>query len=179
MTTTTNLQVDAIAETIGIPIEQWEGNCHGIANALIEHEIVSGKTEYGFWLGPIHKNSYFDHTQPLVRHGWIKLHNGLICDPTRWVFEATEPYIYVGLPDHYDHGMRSTRRRRPGVESMALEFLDAYHHGERDFEIEDLYNIANGFPEDYKFIVAETYEALDELGHREFIPIDFWKEVME
>lgn len=36
------------------------------------------------------------------RHGWVELEDGCVLDPTRWVFEHVEPYIYVGDPSDFE-----------------------------------------------------------------------------
>lgn len=167
-----------IADTISWPADKWKGNCYAVATAIHKAGLIDGKVEYGFWLGPIAEGSHFEN-RPLTRHGWVRLPDKTIYDPTRWVFENVAPYIYVGEDDHYDPAMRSFRRRDRGIESFAVEFIDAYRDGWRDFEIDDLYRLAHGFPEDFDFLVAEVYDALDALGHKALIPIDFWNEVMK
>jgi hypothetical protein len=97
------LHVDQVAGIIGVPVELWEGQCYGIALALVEHGLIEGKPRYGHWLGAVAPGTLF-HGKPLVPHGWVELDRGRIADPTRWVFEGTEPYIYIGENDYYDMG---------------------------------------------------------------------------
>ena len=90
---------------IGIPVEEWAGNCHGISELLLTHGVVKGKLRYGHWTGPVSSDTDFSkYPKGLVRHGWIELPDKRIVDPTRYVFESVEPYIYVGENDYYDAG---------------------------------------------------------------------------
>ena len=49
-------------------------------------------------------DGYFGHAArlPFVPHGWIVTNEDEVVDPTRWVFENVEPYIFVGIDDHAD-----------------------------------------------------------------------------
>jgi len=100
-----NMDIGKIAKVIGIPIEKWRGNCHGVASLLLQHGLVIGKLRYGHWTGPVSEKSIFGkYPRGLVRHGWIELKDGTIVDPTRFEFEHKQPYIYVGNNDYYDAG---------------------------------------------------------------------------
>jgi len=98
-----------VATAIGVPIhgpgEDWEGNCHGIALAMLEAGLVpDGKLQYGLWWGRIAPGSVFEG-RPFTHHGWIKRADGTIVDPTRWVFEGAEPYVWEGRNSgEYDFG---------------------------------------------------------------------------
>lgn len=93
----------AVARAIGIPVNQWPGRCHEIADACLKAKIVRGRLCYGHFIGGIAKTGYFAG-RPLAHHGWIELPDGRIWDPTRWVFEDVAPYIYIGPLDRYDFG---------------------------------------------------------------------------
>lgn len=101
------------AETILGPAPAWAGRCFEIADGLAKHVLKQDHAVavYGHYLGPVHKRSYFGKRKghPFVRHGWVLLGNGTIIDPTRWAFEAQDPYIaIVGQNDvrygEYDEG---------------------------------------------------------------------------
>jgi hypothetical protein len=102
-----------IAEEIRLPLHKWPGNCHAVATLLVEHKIVKGETRYGIWLGFIHPKSFFASRHGPARHGWIEKADGTIVDPTRWVFEAAPPYIYVG-PDNGEYDFGATTLRQMG-----------------------------------------------------------------
>lgn len=91
---------------VGEPASAWVSRCYEIASKICDAGIVDGSPVYGHWVGPIAPGSHFARFSdyPFVRHGWVLQHNDRVCDPTRWVFEGAEPYIYVGEPDHYDEG---------------------------------------------------------------------------
>lgn len=102
-----------IAEKIKKPVDKWPGRCHEIAADLLDTGLLEPGAElrYGHWLGPVHPKCpvacfYQSHQAGLLfqRHGWVQLVDQRVVDPTRWVFEAAEPYIYAGPNDHYDIG---------------------------------------------------------------------------
>jgi hypothetical protein len=93
----------AIADAINFPLEQWPGHCTGVANACLQAKIVRGRLCYGHFIGGIAKTGHFAG-RPFTHHAWIELKDGRVWDPTRWVFEDVEPYIYIGPNDHYDFG---------------------------------------------------------------------------
>lgn len=172
-----NLDPDLIAHAIEFPLEFWPGACATVAHKILQAELVDGREEYGFFWGPVAKGSRF-HGTPMSRHGWLRLADGRIYDPTRWVFEDVDPYIYVAHnTSDYDRGMRTVRTSDGGV--LALEFLDRYDAGEVGFDFRLIMRVGNTFPEHMPGFAREVYEALDVLGHKAFIPLDFWEEVMD
>lgn len=174
-----NLDPDLIAHAIDLPLIKWPGNCAGVAGLILNHGIVEGKSEYGFYLGRVEEGTRFAG-KAMIRHGWIRLPDNQIYDPTRWVFEGDDPYIYVDWNDSdYDRGMRSVRTSDAGNETLALEFLDLYDSGQTEFDFRFIMRVGNTFPEHMPGIAGEVYEALNALGHAAVIPIDFWEEVME
>ncbi len=102
-----NLDIRDIARRIDDePVEDWAGRCHEIACKIVWKGIVQGSIRYGHYLGPVSRRSFFASKRhlPFIRHGWIEVATNQIIDPTRWVFEATDPYIYEGENDFYDTG---------------------------------------------------------------------------
>lgn len=98
------------AKKIGIPLEEWPGNCYGIATAFVKAGLIrNARAVYGHYYGPVHRQSMFwvpYSKAGWCRHGWIFAKSeGSIVDPTRWVFENVAPYIHVGRDsDEYDEG---------------------------------------------------------------------------
>jgi hypothetical protein len=86
------------------PLASWVFNCYGAACEMQRHSMLPGRPRYGAWTGPIAPGSPFRQDAPITRHGWLELPDGRVADPTRWVFEAVPPYVYVGPNDHYDLG---------------------------------------------------------------------------
>lgn len=86
-----------IAEAIDVPVENWKGRCHEICTAIIDVKLIDGRAQYGLYLGPIHPDGYFGDRK-ICRHGWIMHENDSIVDPTRWVFENTDPYVFYCPP---------------------------------------------------------------------------------
>jgi hypothetical protein len=96
---------------LDLPVARWQGKCFVIASQFVERGLVRGVAVYGHWLGPIAPGSLFADKANMgfVQHGWVKLQNGQVCDPTRFVFEDVKPYIYIGPADHYDEGGNQVR----------------------------------------------------------------------
>ncbi len=106
------------------PTEGWKGNCYAIAKKAVDEKLVPGEAVYGMWHGPVAKGSYFEERSqriPFTQHGWVVMPDGIICDPTRWVFENVAPYIYLGPADHYDEGANELRRHDPPPEFDAFD----------------------------------------------------------
>jgi len=98
------MRLESIETAIGVPAKAWAGRCYEIACRAVRAKAVDGSPRYGHWLGPVAKGIRFDNSYPFQRHGWIEKGDGAIVDPTRWVFEGAQPYVYVGRNDHYDAG---------------------------------------------------------------------------
>lgn len=103
------LTAEAVSETIGIPVEEWPGNCYAISNAMVVAGVVDGIVQYGHWLGNVAAESLFaGRAIPFVCHGWIvvgSVEDEFVVDPTRYVFEGVEPYVFVGYNEgEYDAG---------------------------------------------------------------------------
>lgn len=95
------LTVGEVADAIGVRPVDWAGRCFEIASRMVDAGLVDGEAVYGHWTGPVHKNSRFSGQEGagFVQHGWVLLADGYtVVDPTRWVFEAAKPYIFVGEP---------------------------------------------------------------------------------
>lgn len=95
----------ACEKTLGEKAETWIARCYEISCRIVEAGLVKGEAVYGHWLGPVHHRSHFaerSKSLPFIQHGWIRLEDGTVLDPTRWVFEARKPYLYEGVePDDF------------------------------------------------------------------------------
>jgi hypothetical protein len=117
----------AVADAIGIAVEDWKGKCYGVASAALECGILDRFQEvhgrlipvYGLYLGDIDPGGCFGKT-PLPRHGWLESLSGLVLDPTRWVFTGAYPELWLGSTSDYDlGGMRvrpQTRMPQPAFD---------------------------------------------------------------
>jgi len=102
------LDVETAADTLQWPLAEWAGQCFAVASQLVKAHRLPGDAVYGMFVGKIAKNSHFSQRQHgFTQHGWIRMKSGVLIDPTRWVFEAVTPYIFVTMdtahPD-YDEG---------------------------------------------------------------------------
>jgi hypothetical protein len=203
--------VRIVAETIGVPVDAWPGNCYAIAckmveaGALADIKIITRpenapKVRYGHWLGPVAAGSMFAG-RPLVSHGWIEipsesLPGGLIVDPTRFVFDGREPYIYLGINDHYDLGgsqLRDAMRdpSPPCHKQAHIDYPDDVQLGVflRQFvgcscpadalTTEQLFWLGNANPDDLYPHCEEFYCWMADHERQALIPLDYWTYIME
>jgi len=154
MTTGERLAIN-FAEKIGIPLEDWPGNCYAIACKIVETGLIEGssKAVYGHWRGDIRPASMFYSTYSrvgFVRHGWIRMATGMIIDPTRWVFEVKAPYIWAGMQgDEYDEGgnqLRQAMENPPPEYDPQARTVDLDWTGLECFT-EEIYNLLGYTPE--------------------------------
>lgn len=107
-----------IAHRINIPLECWPGNCFAIATAIVrKFDWTEGaESVYGLYLGRVSQDCEMFHGKGAVRHGWIVTKEGVLVDPTAWVFEAQDPHVRILVPgtsmhfelhDFYDEGAES------------------------------------------------------------------------
>lgn len=106
--------IDVIVRMINTPdldVNKWKGSCYYVACQIVKEDVLMTdcRAVYGHYLGYISPKSIFKYRRdmPFCQHGWIELSNGDIVDPTRWVFEAKDPYIALIKKDtaeEYDEG---------------------------------------------------------------------------
>lgn len=191
--------VDA-ATAIGVPLEYWPGQCFGIASALVDAGLVpGGRAVYGHFLGRVSPKSVpFGprHKLPFQAHGWVIMPDGRILDPTRWVFEAKRPYLFIGPRDNpeYDEGGNHFRSimRGPAVpepesartcaiafEGEAAAFARlAFGHGS-PYGINEARWLAHTAPAEAGDAIAGLYQALQAAGLGALIPFDNRLAVLE
>ena len=90
----TKLTIARIAAALDLPTKYWPGNCYSIACGILRAKLIEGIAVYGHYYGPIADDSYFEQRK-FTHHGWIVTLDYTLVDPTRWVFEAVDPYIFV------------------------------------------------------------------------------------
>lgn len=197
------LTVSQVERAIGLPAKGWEGNCHGIAVKVLAAGLVRGRAVYGCWHGEMKGHWANRAGVPFTHHGWIALPDGNIVDPTRWSFEASEPYIYVGPMDEnlYDPGGNKARRmtqRMVGVSEEcpmlgpgeklidlklpkgAAELVNSLMGEDPGiFTMKRIIWLANRDPGELGEYAKPVYEALIRAGQTGWIPIDNRRTVME
>lgn len=197
-----NIDVNTIEQAINWTAEEWAGQCYAVSCAIVESGIVEGKVRYGHYLGKVHPDSMFSRQSKagFVQHGWIELEDGSVVDPTRWVFECREPYIYHGPSDDYDVGGSSFREKMreqqgppifsptdqtvdlKGVSDRVLRIIRLLCKDSRQstvFSTKQLFWLANATPIILGGVAQELYVELDIRGYGSFIPIDYWNLIME
>ena len=188
-----NVSVEEVVDAINTPVEKWPSNCHGIAMLLLESSLVAGIPRYGHYRGYIASDSRFANRRHVgwIHHGWIELDNGEVCDPTRFVFEGADPYIYFGPGDEYDHGGDVSRKQleKPFPEASEEElgvgldidmdtgrFLrELTGSFQQSFSVVQIFWMANLSRSTLGTFAPQVYEALAEAGFEAAIPIDNWE----
>jgi len=186
--------IEDIEYTINLKADEWPGRCHEIACAVLEHCLIPGIDRYGLYHGYINPNSIFGN-RSFTAHGWIELEDDSILDPTRWVFECEEPYVYHGTYDdgEYDIGgndLKTSIRNPfpqdqrdaecynvPDMISMGLEHVIG--NNPTSVNRDQLFWLANCHPDVLGYIAKPLYNWIDESNMKCYIPIDNWKMVME
>ena len=102
------LTVAKVERVLGMPYEMWVGNCYGIACALVKHKLTDGEAVYGEYIGPIDPEGAWCRDggrTVFVNHGWVRLPDGRVLDPTMWAFLGRKPFIWLGADElHHDEG---------------------------------------------------------------------------
>lgn len=190
-----------VERKLGEKADKWGGRCYEIACAIVRKGLVDGTAVYGHFVGDVHPESYFGKEGraglPFIQHGWILLKKGGILDPTRWAFEAKEPYLHFGpLTDEYDEGGNQLRvalhRPPPEFDPDAKQVtftkevlpsapwtfiekklgIDITAQEPGTISIEQLFWLANA---PYDFLQPHTmaiYKAIDAVGWTAAIPKD-------
>ena len=110
-----------IADLIGLPLGEWPGNCHGVAERVLRRVPTAGmrlvRGHFHGWTSPAS-----DYRGGPQQHSWLRLGDGRILDPTRWAFDRPDrPYLYVGENDAYDEaGLWLASRSRSMMGMAAL-----------------------------------------------------------
>jgi hypothetical protein len=123
-----------LADLIGIPLKNWTGNCHGVAEAVLRKAPVRDmRLVRGHYHGYIHRQSVY--LQGPQQHSWLELADGRILDPTRWAMDRPDtPSIFLG-PDEeldYDEGGLYLRAKDHVYEAMADHLFGPMKNGPAD-----------------------------------------------
>jgi hypothetical protein len=181
--------VAQIVKKTGHPVDSWRGNCHAVACDLVEEGLVKGTAVYGHFFGYISPDSPEFGGRPMAHHGWVRTPDGKIVDPTRWVFENVEPYVWVGDANDEDYDEGSNRLRAallkpapefddsqrvhlvPGHFSHIVTALFGTPH--TVLSLNQIHWLANVSPDTLGNHTADIYEWIrDEVELPGFIPID-------
>jgi len=193
------MDINKVAEKIGVPIDNWPGNCFYIATLCVKKGVVKGKARYGHFLGKIHQKSIFSKNQGLgfCRHGWVVLENGEIFDPTRWVFECAKPYIYIGKDNEYDIGGSKIKKSLIGappkfdptakiftldLSITALNVVKGILQDDRlenQFSLNQMFWLGNVHPQEFDSVAEEFYIYLKKINLSAFVPADYWDLVFD
>lgn len=195
-----DLTIQDLVALTGKTTDEWPGNCSFYANQVAKgFPEMGAKWEYGHWVGPIHPDSFFGKRQNgFTHHAWTVLPDGRVLDPTRWVFEFVDPYIFVGSGEHYDAGGNALR-------ALMLKPCPAATPDKRDriigeFSDDDLFTLSlasDGVIEDNRLSAsqlfwianlpfdsmmgrhASIYAALEAHGFKAMIPVDNYRRAFQ
>jgi hypothetical protein len=138
--------IDVIVRMIDTPkldVNNWKGNCYHVACQIVKQDVLMTECRavYGHYLGPISPDGYFKARigMPFVQHGWVEFPNGDIIDPTRWVFEAKQPYIALIEHDNvvleeYDEGGNQWREATTDPPPKYSKDDEQYPFSVKDFD---------------------------------------------
>ena len=191
-----------IERALGEPARLWAGRCYEISCSVIAAGLVDGVAVYGHYLGKIHPHSMFaSGPADFCRHGWIVLKSDArVLDPTRWVFEAVDPYLYLGSAGDYDEGGDRLRTSLTtpcpafsadtGAKKTVYDFSSRIlsagawihvrqlvggrgkHLARRELSGGQVFWLANLPLGNLWPFAKEIYGAIDAIGRRALIPID-------
>ena len=191
--------VEEIAKIINLPVQEWKGNCYGVAMACVEKGVVKGKARYGQFLGYIAEDGFFKGAG-CHQHGWVDIEDGNVFDPTRWVFENAKPYIHTGYNNgEYDLGANKLKELLNIRAKVAPQFDDKkslitiknnetlpiiqnYLGDTRNsniFSINQIHWLANENPTNLGENAKAIFQALIEVDCDALIPIDNYELIME
>lgn len=176
----------------GWPSTQWPDNCHEVARAVKAAGLIEGESRYGLYHGPIAPTSEFGGRR-FSRHGWIELEDGGIFDPTRWVFEDVNPYLFLCSGDapeveEYDVGAsriigstnsdppefsgESFPKKHPQFPTEVEDFLQSTFQTTEPCRMQ-LFWLVNQSPESLGELAEPIYQAFVDVGLKALIPMDF------
>lgn len=188
------MKIPTLAEcekAIGIPSSEWPARCHEIAVAINRALNLNWQECYGFYYGPVAEGGPFNPKAPMQRHGWLKLPDRRVFDPTRWVFEQKPPYIFCEYDNdgHYDLGMErfkiGTRTPPPPDDAHEKKFDFGLADPDAALFVSEIFDsyptlnlmqvgwLANLGPTTLGKNAKPVYEKIVELGHSAFIPLDY------
>jgi hypothetical protein len=185
---------------IGIPATEWPMRCYEIACAIVQSGILSHledihgrvRTHYGVYDGEVAPESPF-FRKPIIRHGWIEFKDGLVVDPTRFVFTGQDPSLWAGSIDEYDHGANRLRRKHskaappwdatdsqirwtandPEITEAVSQLLgDKPFADRRTLSRHQMFWLANMPPEVIGPLAKSVYLGIEAAGCSALIPID-------
>lgn len=96
-----------VADAIGFDLESWHHIAHAVAYLVYKEGLTPpGEMVVGVYRGPVSEGS------PLadlvyageVPHMWLRLEDGTVFDPARWIFEDSDPKFQYCSSEEYDEG---------------------------------------------------------------------------
>lgn len=195
--------IKELESLIKIPTIEWPGRCHEIATAIANLDCVDGRAVYGHYLGFVSKDSKLFGNRnglPFQRHGWVVMTDGKILDPTRWVFEDIDPYIFYSenTNGEYDEGGNKWRMANLGdcpkfdkkEKCLDLTITDESVIDEitlllgvpattKKASLNQMFWLANLSPEKIGDYCKRIYEWLNAVGLKALVPLDNWQKIME
>lgn len=195
------LTIAQLESVFGTPADQWHGRCFEVATAAARCIGGDAVAVYGHYLGDVDMDGYWAASwgRPFIQHGWVRLGDGRILDPTRFSFENVCPYIFVVSIDSthpdYDEGGNEWRRaimrpapvRQAGQKSVKLvtgpeiramlastlgreNVVESSRH--LDLSIDQIFWLANAPYDLFGKQVFDVYEAICASHGPQAIPID-------
>lgn len=198
--------IEELSKGMKYPIKNWPGNCYAVSCALSEYLnknkiLENTKPVYGAYFGKVHEKSIFRQSEIGVNHGWVS-YDGLVIDPTKWVFTNTKPEIYIGMQNE-DYDQAGQRRkhikdkilgnnnfdiiRTKGPNFDEKSKIDEFNFNNNTKELlsslfsndnsnilsmNQIFWLANAPVSEIDECIEDIYKNLEEKGYGAFIPID-------
>jgi hypothetical protein len=193
------MDIQIIEQAIGLKTEDWKGECYFVSCLILNANLIKGRAVHGSYFGTIAKASmFYSKNLNMARHGWIETPDGKIIDPTRWVFEDVEPYIYETTINDPDYDKASSKLRKalmqpqpeynPDVKQLAIpdgksgsaiRSVLCIPLNRKTISVDEAFWMANLTLDSLNFQAEHVYNALIEWGFKAFIPADHQVEVFE
>lgn len=192
-----SVPIKDVGARMGIVPAAWEGHCYEISSFLVQLGLApeGSQAVYGHWLGDVKPGTLFAD-RAVIQHGWILCADGSIIDPTRWVFEGVEPYIWSGpVGPEYDRGGNMLRMATEGpapefdedaelvdigfpIECAEFVFGELLRQREWEMTDEQMRWLAHRSPESLGEYARPIFEAIVAADGAAYIPLDNKREVL-
>ena len=183
--------LEQIADAIGLPLDEWHGNCHTVSLAMLREGIVQGRVARGTARGVGSQHSWIALCDPSLSPLTPAVYDPAvpILDPTLWCYREDVEGLWHGtLADdiHFPHGGRrvwDTGCPMPGVgepivfdglpssAAAFVRFLDNQNGG-RPLDLEGWSRLVHGGLRGIPELSALVEAAADHPDLRARIPID-------
>lgn len=89
------MNVHELAQLIDMPVAKWPLQCYLVVAAILRDGVVDAVPVTGCY--------HSTDGKEVTDHAWLRLPDGQVFDPSRWVLDDVPPYVYIGpVTANYD-----------------------------------------------------------------------------